>query len=89
MYAFVADLTIFHLSFVALELAGAAIITACNFFTIWYKMKYAPEEESDSTMGIELKERRYYQLDQDSDDSDDGKRPVVGMVTKGELRNDW
>ena len=28
-----------------MEIVGAAIITFFNLFTIWYKMKYAPEAE--------------------------------------------
>ena len=45
VYAFIADVTIFNLSFVAMELSGAAIITFFNLFTIWYKMKYGPSED--------------------------------------------
>ena len=47
VYAFIADVTIFNLSFVAMELSGAAIITFFNLFTIWYKMKYGPPEEEE------------------------------------------
>ena len=47
VYAFIADVTIFNLSFVAMELSGAAIITFFNLFTIWYKMKYGPPEDED------------------------------------------
>ena len=47
VYAFIADVTIFNLSFVAMELSGAAIITFFNLFTIWYKMKYGPPDEEE------------------------------------------
>ena len=47
VYAFIADVTIFNLSFVAMELSGAAIITFFNLFTIWYKMKYGPSEDEE------------------------------------------
>ena len=49
VYAFVADVSIFDQSFVAMELTGAAVITFFNLFTIWYKMRYHPEtaEEND------------------------------------------
>jgi len=45
VYAFISDITIFHISFIPLELVGAAIITFFNIFTIYYKMKYAPAED--------------------------------------------
>mmetsp|Transcript_2278 Transcript_2278/g.3098 ORF Transcript_2278/g.3098 Transcript_2278/m.3098 type:complete len:209 (-) Transcript_2278:103-729(-) len=47
VYAFISDVTIFETSFIPKELVGAAIITFFNVFTIWYKMKYAPDN-SDS-----------------------------------------
>ena len=47
VYSFVADVTIFKLSFVTMELVGALIITAFNLLTILYKMKYAPDEEEE------------------------------------------
>jgi len=45
VYAFVADVTIFQLTFVFMELLGAAVITFFNLFTIWYKMKYGEDED--------------------------------------------
>ena len=48
VYAFLADITIFKLTFVAMEISGAAVITFFNVFTIWYKMKYAPESVDDN-----------------------------------------
>ena len=47
VYAFIADIVIFNLSFLAMELAGACIITFFNVLTIIYKMKYAPEDEDE------------------------------------------
>lgn len=47
VYSFVADVTIFKLSFVPMELTGALIITTFNLLTILYKMKYAPDEEEN------------------------------------------
>lgn len=46
VYAFVADVTIFKLTFLALEITGAAIITFFNFFTIWYKIKYQKDDDT-------------------------------------------
>ena len=56
VYAFIADVTIFNLSFVAMELSGAAIITFFNLFTIWYKMKYGPPEEEEKEIDETISE---------------------------------
>lgn len=55
VYAFVADVAIFHLTFVVMELLGAAVITFFNLFTIWYKMKYGDEEAEDGSDGATKK----------------------------------
>ena len=47
VYAFLADVMIFELSFVAMELIGAGVITFFNLFTIWYKMYYVTEDATD------------------------------------------
>ena len=47
VYAFLADLTIFQLSFVPMEILGCFIITFFNVITILYKMKYAPDDDDD------------------------------------------
>ena len=58
VYAFVADVSIFGQSFLALEITGAAIITFFNLFTIWYKMKYHPEEEENNDIKAEARAKK-------------------------------
>ena len=48
VYAFLADVLIFELSFVAMELIGAGVITFFNLFTIWFKMYYVDDEEVEN-----------------------------------------
>ena len=52
VYAFCADIFIFKHDFVNLEIAGAAIITFFNLFTIVYKMKFCPEEEDELPVDV-------------------------------------
>ena len=52
VYAFCADIFIFKHDFVNLEIAGAAIITFFNLFTIVYKMKLFPEEEEELPIDV-------------------------------------
>lgn len=64
VYAFVADVTIFNLSFVTMEILGCLIITFFNIITILYKMKYAPDDDEEDNG-----EKKDYQV-VNSDDSD-------------------
>ena len=47
VYAIFADLVIFNQTFVPMEIAGAAIITFFNLFTIWYKMRHVSSTENN------------------------------------------
>ena len=58
VYAFVADVTIFDQSFVPMELTGAGVITFFNLFTIWYKMKYYPNEGEEKDSSLEAKKHQ-------------------------------
>lgn len=49
VYAVVADVAIFDQTFLPKEIVGAAIITLFNLLTIWYKVKYCSEAESQNT----------------------------------------
>ena len=55
VYAFCADIFIFKHDFVSLEIAGAAIITFFNLFTIVYKMKFCPDEDELEADGFSEK----------------------------------
>ena len=47
VYAIFADLVIFDQTFVPMEIAGAAIITFFNLFTIWYKMRHVSSTDNN------------------------------------------
>lgn len=57
VYAFISDVTIFQISFIPMEIVGAAIITFFNIFTIYYKMKCVPQEvdaKKNDDEGLEM-----------------------------------
>ena len=52
VYAFLADILIYHYDFANLELAGASVITFFNIITIIYRMNLPPEiaDENEENM---------------------------------------
>ena len=87
VYAFVADVTIFQLTFVAMELLGAFVITFFNVFTIVYKIKYG--ESEDEAAGAKEGDNQVKEEEESADEKTPCNAQISGEIPRTELENEW